>query len=208
MEFIGSSIRFGWETFKKRPWFFMGVALLVAIVSGIVSAIVSAFGEEGAGAFAGAAINIVLSTLIGMGTTAFFLKAHDAPEAVQSNELWHPKNFWKYLAASLLAGVIVVCGLILLIVPGIILALMFMFACYIVIDKGTGPVEALKESRRITRGSRWQLLGFILALVGINILGFVCLIVGLLVSIPVSSLAFVHVYRTLTAKAGAPVPTV
>lgn len=203
---VKESIRFGWETFKKRPWFFIGVTLLIAIASAIASSITSMFGEEGAASLLGTIVNMGLSTLIGMGSAAFFLKAHDTPEAAQSSDLWHPQNFWQYLAATLLTGIIVIIGLILLIVPGIILALMLMFGCYIVVDRGMGPIEALKESRRITAGSRWQLLGFILALIGINLLGLLALVVGLLVSVPISSLAFVHVYRTLSAKAGAPAP--
>jgi uncharacterized membrane protein len=206
MEFsTASSIRFGWETFKKRPWFFVGIMLLVAVVSGVASAIGDVFGNQGVAVGLGFLVNFVLSTLIGMGTTAFFLKAHDTPETVESTELWHPKPFWKYLGATLLSMLIIVGGLILLLIPGIIFSLMLMFVAYIVIDRGLGPVEAIGESRRIARGHKWELLGFALALAGVNILGFFCLIVGLLVSIPVSSLAMVHAYRTLsgTASSGA-----
>ncbi len=205
MEFsTASSIRFGWDTFKKRPWFFVGVMLLVALASGVASFVGSTFGGQGIGAGFGFLINFVLSTLIGMGTTAFFLKAHDAPGTVASTELWHPQPFWKYLGATLLSMLIIAGGLILLVIPGVVFSLMLMFVAYIVIDRELGPVEAIGESRRITRGHKWKLLGFALALAGINILGFLCLIVGLLVSIPVSSLAMVHAYRALSAKAGAP----
>ena len=69
---------------------------------------------------------------------------------------------------------------------------------YLVMDRGLGVTESLKESRRITYGNRLKLLLLGLALVGINIVGFFLLIVGLLVSIPVSMLAGVHAYRTLS----------
>ena len=36
---VGESIRFGWETFKKRPWFFIGVVLGVIILSGILTSL-------------------------------------------------------------------------------------------------------------------------------------------------------------------------
>ena len=198
--FSGSeAVRFGWETFKKRSWFFIGVTLLVAVASGVTSGIVSSFGHDGVPQMIGSLINLVISTLIGMGVTAFFLKAHDSLDAVQSADLWHPKPFWSYLATRLLLGVVVVIGLILLIVPGFILGLMFMFSAYIVIDKGLGPIEAMKESKRITDGHKWNLLGFGLLLILLNILGAICLLVGLLVSVPVTSLALVHAYRTLSS---------
>jgi uncharacterized membrane protein len=204
---VGESIRFGWETFTKRPWFFVGVTLLIMLASGITSTVIGMFGENGALAALGIVVNIALSTLIGMGVTAFYLKAHEAPESVESRELWHPNGFWRYLAATLLTGTLVVLGLILLVVPGIILMLMCLFVAYIVIDRGLGPIEAIKESRRITKGSRWNLLGLLLATIGINLLGILCLLVGLLVTIPVTSLAIVHAYRKLEHQASELTPT-
>jgi len=87
-------------------------------------------------------------------------------------------------------------------VPGIIFMLMFMFTTFMVIERELGPIDAMKESRRITRGHKWQLLGFLLMLVLINLLGLLALVVGIFVSIPVSSLAFAHAYRMLAGKAG------
>jgi uncharacterized membrane protein len=74
---------------------------------------------------------------------------------------------------------------------------MFMFAFFSVIERELGPIEALSESNRITRGHKWPLFGLVLLLIGINLLGVLALGVGLLVSIPVSTLAFVHAYRVL-----------
>ncbi len=195
----GGCIRFGWETFKKRPWFFIGAALLVAVLSGVASGIGGAFGNQGVAQGLGSLINFVLGTFISMGVTAFFLKSHDSIETAGSGELWHPQPFWYFLGAKLLVGVVVILGLVLLIVPGIIFGLMFMFTPYVVIDKGLGPIEAMRESKRITDGHKWQLLGLVGLAVLVNILGFLCLIVGLLVTIPLTALAVVHAYRTLSA---------
>jgi uncharacterized membrane protein len=76
---------------------------------------------------------------------------------------------------------------------------MFMFATYLVIDKNMAPMDALKESRRMTYGHKWNLFLFGLGLIGINILGFLALIIGLLVSLPVTMLAMAHAYRTLAS---------
>lgn len=197
----GSAIRFGWETFKKRSWFFIGVTLLVCIAYGVSSGIASAFDRGAPGI--GFAVNIFLSALIGMGVTAFYLKAHDSLDSVESSDLWHPQSFLKYLGATLLSMVVIIGGLILLIVPGVIFALMFYFTPYLVIDKGLGPVEAMKESARMTKGHRWTIFKLCILSALIMILGFLCLIVGVLVAMPVVSLAVVHAYRTLQKQAGA-----
>ncbi len=209
MEFtVGSAVRYGWETFKKRPWFFVGssVVIFVAymIVGGITSGIDSVLGatpEEPS--LIGGLVNFALSTLIGMGVVAFYLAAHDNPETVELSALWHPQPFWKFLAASILVGLAVGIGFVLLIVPGLIAAVLFMFTTFIVIDRGLGPIEAMKESMRIGSGHRWTLLGLIAVLMLIVIAGLLALFVGVLVAMPVSTLAFVHAYRVLSRRAGA-----
>jgi len=203
---VGESIRFGWETFKKRPWFFIGVTVITAVISGVVSSVLDSTDGGPLLKLANTLVNIAVSTLVGLGITSVYLKAHESVESVSFSNLWYPDLFWNYLAASLVMSVIIGIGFILLIVPGIVLATMLLFTTYLVVDRKLGPIEALKESRRITDGKKWQLLVFLLAIFGINIVGFICLLVGLLVSIPVSTLAIVHVYRKLEHSASEVTP--
>jgi len=202
-------LSFGWETFKRRHWFFVGAGVVVLIVyviaGGIISGIDAALtGDAKDPSLVGSVLNLAFSTLLNMGVTAFYLAAHDNPDTVELTSLWHPQPFWKFLGATLLTGLAVIGGVLLLIVPGIIFMLMFMFVMLIVIDRGLGPVEAMKESARLTRGYKWQLLGFVLVLALINFVGALALLVGLFVTIPVTSLAFVQAYRALSANAGPP----
>lgn len=207
--FSGSAmIRFGWETFKKRPWFFVGVTLIVGILSAGTSFKTGDTIEYVPATIAllvtGGLVMAAISILAKMGSIQLMLKAHDNPESTTFGDLWAPHPFWKYVGASILVGIIVVIGLILLIVPGIIWGLRYMFVPYLVMERKLTPFEALKESARITYGHKWQLLGMIGLIVLVNILGLLCLVVGLLVSGPVSELARAHAYRTLSAKAGTP----
>jgi uncharacterized membrane protein len=208
---VGSAIRFGWETFKTRPWFFVGATIVImlayGVVGGISSGIDAALGATPEDPFIiGSLINLVLSTFVGMGVTAFYLAAHDNPETVDLSTLWHPQPFWKFLGASILVGLAIGIGFVLLIVPGIIAALFFMFTMFVVIDKDLGPIEAMKESMRIGRGYRWPLLGLIVLLSLIALAGVIALFVGLLVAMPVTALAFTHAYRVLSGEAPTAVP--
>jgi uncharacterized membrane protein len=203
-----SAVRFGWETFKRRPWFFIGSTLVIGIAYSVVEGLTSAIDAAATGSadepsLLGTSLNLAASTLISMGATSFYLAAHDAPDTVDLSPLWHPRPFWKFLGTSLLVGLAVIVGLILLIVPGIIFAMMFMFATFVVIDRELGPINAMNESARIAKGYKWQLLGFIVVLALLNLLGLIALVVGLLVTVPVTSLAFTHVYRALSERAGA-----
>jgi uncharacterized membrane protein len=202
-------ISFGWEAFKKRPWFYIGASFLIllaylvcgAISGGIDIAITGNYEDP---SLPGTLVNFVLGTLISMGATAFYLNAHDHPETAGYSSLWHPRPFWSFIIANFLVGILIAIGFVLLIVPGIIAMLMFMFASFIVIDREKGPIESMAMSKLITRGHRWPLLGFVLLLFLINLAGLLALIVGLLVTIPVSTLAFAHAYRAL----GGPAPAV
>ena len=213
MEFsIKSALNFGWETFKRRPWFFVGATLvifLLYIVAGALTVTIdyalTGVTENHSGV--GSILDWLIGTLISMGVVAFYLKAHDNPEQVTLSALWHPHPYWSYLAATVLVGLVIVFGLLLLIVPGIIFGLMFMFTSFIVIDRALGPIDAMKESKRITSGYRWRLLGFVLLLALINLAGVIALVVGLLVTVPVTSIAFANAYRVLSDRAGVqPIP--
>lgn len=194
---------------KKRPLLIIGGFVLALVISSTISSLL----DPGEGApftltnFLVGLISVAIGMFIELGLTTFSLRAHDSVENVTLNDLWNPAPFVYYVVGQILVGIIVIVGLLLLIVPGVIASLALMFTSFLIVDKGMGPIEALKESARITKGHRMALFLFVLAMVGINILGFLALIVGLLVTIPVSMLALVHVYRALSHAASVHTPT-
>src|SRR3989338_10699397 len=114
--FSGSAcIRFGWETFKKRPWFFIGVFLFVGLLSSggnfqlndtdYSAATIALF------IVAGIAFGII-SILAKMGATQLALKAHDSAESATFGDLRAPHPFWKFIGASFVVAIIVGVGLI------------------------------------------------------------------------------------------------
>jgi uncharacterized membrane protein len=206
---IGDCIQFGWETFKKRPGILIGAFLLTLIIPSIPGVLFP--GPEvvpgelppapGAPELIASLVSIVLSIFASLGATTFALRAHDDVAGVQIGDLWNPQPFWRFLGVEVLLAIIVFVGFLLLIVPGVIAAVGLGFSPFLVVDRANGPIEALKESWRITKGHKWQLFLLGLVIIGINILGLLALVVGLLVSIPVSWLAVTHAYRTLQAHA-------
>lgn len=196
---VSTALRFGWETFKKRPWFLVGATLLVFILSWIISAIQNMENSVVVLGFFIFLAALGASTLLDMGFTALYLRAHDNVSKASLDDLWHPKPFWQYLVATVIISFLVLAGLILLIVPGLILMTLFAFTKFLVIDRNLGPIEAMKESVRISRGHRLDLFLLLLVLIIINILGVIALLVGLLVTVPVSVLTLAHAYRTLSS---------
>lgn len=206
---VPSFVRFGWETFKKRPWYLIGATIAFLVIGwiagfavGFVSAVLQVLLGEVIGGIISFLGSMLVNTLIGMGWIAFFIKAHDDLAAAKTADFWHPQHFFSYVGTTILFVIVVLIGFVFLIVPGIIAALSFMFAPYLVIDKGLGPVAALKESARITKGNRLRLLALMGAVALLSLLGLVAFIVGLLVAIPVTSLAYINAYRRFSADAG------
>lgn len=202
---VRECLRAGWDGFKARPWFFIGSYVIIFIAS-IIAGLPRSLAEQAAphvwsiGLLA-FLVSVGLSFLVSMGKTAFFLKAHDRPQEAEFSDLWHPRPFWKFAAVSVLAGAATILGLILLIVPGIIIGIMFGFALYIMIEKQSEPLAALRESAALTEGNRWRLFLLGLALLGINIIGLCLVLVGLFATLPISALAVVHAYRVLSGSA-------
>lgn len=186
----------GWERFKERPFFIIGLFVITTIIS-IITGLIA---DEASGGLTGTVVNIAdfgIQTIIGMGMTLILLRVYDRVETDYTDLLEPLHLFWKYLAASILVIIVGLFGLLLFIVPGIIAMIALLFTSYLIIDRNLGPVDAMKESLRITNGHRWNLAIFFLLSLGLNILGALFFGIGLLVTIPVSALALVHVYRWL-----------
>lgn len=198
---VKDMISFGWSQFERRPWFFIGALIIFMILSGIVGAIISAiFGDTGSSGAIGQLVGFMVNALFAMGLMHVYLKAHDDVHSVELKDLWHPTPYLKFLAADFLQAVIIMIGFVLLVIPGVVAMVVLAFTLYLVLDKNMGPIEAMKESVRITGGERWNLLLLLVSLIFINIIGVLCLVVGLLVTVPVSLFAIVHAYKQLQHK--------
>ena len=72
---------------------------------------------------------------------------------------------------------------------------------FLVVDRKLDPVEALRESSRLTQGVKGQLLVFALLIAAVNLVGAIALLVGLLVTIPTTVIAAAYVLRRLQSRA-------
>lgn len=97
---------------------------------------------------------------------------------------------------------VLVLGLLVLAVAvgvAVYLGVALMLSKNLVIDKEFGPIVALEKSWQLTKGNRGRLLWFSLIAAGVNVLGFLALMVGLLATIPMTMFASLLVYRKLLA---------
>lgn len=200
---VGDALSYGWKTFKKRPGFFIVFSLIIIglnIIPGILGNIFSNKQFHlGTFNFIFTILGAILSWIVTLGTINFSLKIYDNKPISYSSifEKWRLAFF--YFLASLLYGLIVFVGFILLIVPGIIWGIKFQYFPYAMVDRGTGVIESLKLSSKITNNNKWKLFLFNLVQGLIMLLGFLLLGIGILIAMPVTVMAEAYIYRKLSA---------
>jgi len=106
-------------------------------------------------------------------------------------------GYLNIILANLLVVAIVMIGFILLIVPGIILAIRLAFVPYIVMDKGLDPVAAVEKSWAMTRGHSWTIFGMALLAIPIFAAGILLLLVGAFFAYLWIKTAFASLYHAL-----------
>jgi uncharacterized membrane protein len=206
------ALQYGWNTMKANIWFFVGVLVVAWALTGVPHIIANILQEQSTGlSFLFRIIGWVANIIVSIGMITIALKFLDNQDPKFEDLFSFKPYFWKYLGASILMFLIVWVGIILFIIPGVYWALKFQFFGYFVVEQGRDPVEAMRMSSRITQSVKWKLFGFGLVLALINIVGTICLLVGLLVTVPVTLLAYSFVYRKLleqteSAQLGNPTP--
>lgn len=197
---IGDAVSTGWKKFWPNILPMLVFALIVWLVNAIVQ-LPQNDDASGVTRFVFNVIGWVIGQLIAIGWIKLALDIVDGVRPSANAILERFSLFIPYVVAAVIFSVMVSLGLILLIVPGIILAIVFGFYGFHIIDTSEkNPIEALRRSAQITKGSRLQLFLLGLVLIGINILGLLVLIVGVLFTSGISLLAIAYVYRRLSSS--------
>lgn len=102
--------------------------------------------------------------------------------------------------ACLVRAILTFLGLLCLIVPGIILAIMWMFTYPVLAESRADFWQAMKTSAALTEGYRWRLFLLCLASIPVLLLGLLALCVGVFVALAVVFTAFGLAYRFLQER--------
>ena len=108
------------------------------------------------------------------------------------------KRFGLFVAIYLLARVIIYIGFFLLLIPGIIAAIQLFPMKYVALEEDIKVLDAVKRSRDLTKGNRWQIFECVMYAMLINLIGVICVFVGLFFTIPLTLIGFALIYKKLT----------
>lgn len=192
---------YGWGKTKDHMWFVVGVTFVAFFITSVAQALLDNKNDAGFASFIIQIGLMALNVLLSIGGLSIFLKLSKGETAEFKDLFAHYYLLWKFFLTQLVVNVIVLVGFLLLIVPGFVWAMKYMFAPLIVVDKQVRPIEALKQSSRMTYGYKWDLFRLSVVVCLLNLAGFLVVGIGLLITIPVSIFVFVYVYQKLSPQA-------
>ncbi len=217
--FIKESLLAGWNILRWRPWYVTGVPILVGIivaliafVPGVVIMVIATFILVATKGSSMAIIFSGLFTLLLIGILIYVMfkliipvsmfqyifirnilinKEEDIKKTLKS--LMSVNLAGRFFGGVLLLMLVMLGGMILLIVPGIIWGIKFMFAPMLILDKNMRIMDAFRVSSRMTNGYKWPLFayGLLVGLVGFGLIGS---IVGSLVIMPIYLTSYIFMY--------------
>jgi uncharacterized membrane protein len=212
---VGGALSDGWAAFKQNAGLYIGMFLVYMVIYGVMAGITSGIGSvfniggeqlassKSAGVLAFVGLWVFSSNLI-VGIISMALMTGYQMAAVKAMRGGQPEftdlfSTFPYLIPLGIAWTLymlaILGGMVLLIVPGVIIALGFSQFALLVIDRKLPAIEALKTSWAIMRGYKAWFIVLGLALVGINLLGLLALLVGLIVTVPLSSVIQAAFYK-------------
>jgi len=109
-------------------------------------------------------------------------------------------RFLPMLGLQLLYALVITLGMLLLIVPGVILAIGLMLSQMFLIDQEMGPVEAMRASWEATQGHKGKLFLFLLVSILVMIAGVVACCFGILAAVPTVWVATAIIYLRITGR--------
>ena len=185
----------------KNNWstaFLVGLTLMIPT---LISESLKAIGSVEVGGMEDISLGLIPTLVAGplaLGFSIYSLNLFRNGSADYNNIFDGFKSLGKILGVYFLMIVLVILGMILLIIPGIILAFGFSMAYFVMIDKPElGIVDTLKESWKIMKGNKTKLLGLSLRFIPWAILGILCLVVGVIFVLPWMQMSYASFYEEI-----------
>ena len=197
---VGQGLHFGWKEFHTHSSFYIAAGLIMIGFFAAFTLIGDFFEDAPIAAFAVFIAYIIIINLLTIGYIKEVLLAVRGKDPNYKKLFSHSEKLVPYILCQILYKLIVFVGIILLIVPGIIWSIKYLFAPYLVIDQGLSIRNALKESSNMTKGLKWDLMGVIIPLGIAGYLGIFALGIGLFVSLQVAAIATIFIYASIAKQ--------
>lgn len=192
---IGDCIGRSWELLKANLWLLVGSTFVIAVISGAIAAV----------PVLGSIANFLLTGVFYGGLyRVFLLRLRGQPATVGDVFAGFNLAFAPLLLTSLVSSLLTGFGLLLLLLPGIYLAVSYSLAYLLVIDKKLEFWTAMEVSRRVVTSQWWRVFGLCIVAGLIACLGVIGLIIGIFFTLPIAFGATVCAYEHFFGTAQKP----
>lgn len=197
---IGEYFSRGWEIFKaKAPLFilFTFVLVLIQVVISVLPFPLGARSEDGPG---GGILNLAFNIVAPALSAGYYFVAFQLARGRSAvfNDFFQGFNkFLPIFLTALVSTILTAIGFVLLILPGIYLAIAYLFAQPLVIDKNADFWQAMETSRKLITKKWFSFLGLMLLIFLLNLAGAMLLGVGLFVTLPLSMCIITAAYEDI-----------
>ncbi len=194
---ISEVFKTSWKLTKSQIWVLAGLLIGFTILSSIISLFGTPAESSTIGALAVSLISLIISSLFMLGYYKNIFQTIDGEEPQFSAYGQESRKVFTYLIANIIYACIVTLGIVLLIIPGIYLAVRLQFYTALIVEENAGIIDSLKRSWTLTEGLTWPLFLILLTSIGIAIIGCILFFVGLFIAIPLTYMMQCYVFRKL-----------
>lgn len=205
---IGDLLSESWNLVKGTKGIIIGgflvfyvVMMIATFILGAVVGIFSALSESMMAVIVGQILVSLLASALSYPFMAGINMVgirRAAGQPISFNEIFnHFGRIVPLIITALVMMVLVYLGMILLILPGIYLAVAYMLAIPLVVERGLSPWQALEASRKAISQHWFKVFGLFLVLGLITMVSAIPLGIGLVWSIPLFVVAMGVLYRTI-----------
>ena len=144
---------------------------------------------------------LALGGVMSMGRATYSLNLIDGREAEFADLFTGFRRFYDALIMNVVSILMVFLGMLLFVVPGIILGYAYAMAPYILAENpDISGTEALRLSRQMMKGHKWELFWLELTFIGWSILAAFTLGLGNLALAPYQGISKASFYRDVQAQ--------
>lgn len=171
---VGGVIRRVFDIYVDQASVLMPAAAVVFVFTGIISALLIV--ASPALALVAVIISLVATTLFTGMVVELVADVQDGRRDASVRQLLQAVTpvLGQLILVGIVAGIGIVIGFVLIIIPGLILITIWSVAAPVVVLEHPGVFAALKRSRELVRGSGWQVFGVILVLyIFVGVISFI-----------------------------------
>jgi hypothetical protein len=213
-----------WQMYKAHAWHLLAIAFVIYVAAAIIAGVLALAGT--AGALLGSVVELFAAFLLQAALVKAVQDVRDGRVDLSISETVSAvtPSLWSVAAASILAGIAITIGLLLVIVPGLWLITIWAVIIPVIVIERSGALASFERSRHLVRGHGWHVFGtlvlvFVIMLVADFVLGLIFLalplvlrsglstiISGTLIAPFLALVVTLIYYRLTTTAAEAPQP--